>query len=229
MDARSAYEYHGARIAPVAQLDRVLPSEGRGRGFESRLVRHTAVTRKPQALWVWGFFVGVIFRKSNRLRASMPRAANPHPIQSFLGLTFFSLFRMMAHCLKSQWIVPLGISYAHRDIGNDDVKAFAAVLAGCQTSGEEYQADVFDASQVNTQQEAKTVKILTISPSKIKVSNEKNKKAAMMAGGVLGLIGGAALGNTKNTDTAIVGGVAGGAAGAMAGSLVDDTTLVPGG
>ncbi|MBW0237746.1 hypothetical protein [Pseudomonas sp. D1HM] len=103
-----------------------------------------------------------------------------------------------------------------------------AVLAGCQSTGEEYQADVFDASQVNTQQEAKTVKIITISPSKIKVSNEKNKNAAMMAGGVLGLIGGAALGNTKNTDTALVGGVAGGAAGAMAGSLVNGTTLVPG-
>ncbi len=43
MDARSAYEYHGARIAPVAQLDRVLPSEGSGRGFESRLVHHIAV------------------------------------------------------------------------------------------------------------------------------------------------------------------------------------------
>lgn len=50
----------------------------------------------------------------------------------------------------------------------------------------------------------------------------------MMVGGVLGAIGGAALGNQNNTDTAIVGGVAGGAAGAMAGSLVDDTTLVPG-
>lgn len=43
MDARYAYEYHGARIAPVAQLDRVLPSEGSGRGFESRLVHHIAV------------------------------------------------------------------------------------------------------------------------------------------------------------------------------------------
>lgn len=39
---------HGAVInkqqsfiyAPVAQLDRVSPSEGEGRGFESRLVRH---------------------------------------------------------------------------------------------------------------------------------------------------------------------------------------------
>ena len=104
----------------------------------------------------------------------------------------------------------------------------AMALVGCQATGEQYQADVFDASQVNTQQEAKTVKIITVSPTKIKVSNEKNRKAAMMVGGVLGAIGGAALGNQNNTDTAIVGGVAGGAAGAMAGSLVDETTLVPG-
>lgn len=41
MDARELDAYHCARNAPVAQLDRVLPSEGRGRGFESRLVRHT--------------------------------------------------------------------------------------------------------------------------------------------------------------------------------------------
>lgn len=40
LDAPYPCEYHGARVAPVAQLDRVLPSEGRGRGFESRLVRH---------------------------------------------------------------------------------------------------------------------------------------------------------------------------------------------
>lgn len=108
--------------------------------------------------------------------------------------------------------------------------AFSMVigLAGCQATGDQYEADVFDASQVNTQQEAKTVKIITVSPTRIKVSNEKNKKAAMMVGGVLGAIGGAALGNQNNTDTAIVGGVAGGAAGAMAGSLVNDSTLVPG-
>ena len=43
MDGRHADEYHGARVAPVAQLDRVLPSEGRGRGFESRLVRHLSL------------------------------------------------------------------------------------------------------------------------------------------------------------------------------------------
>ncbi|RMO98858.1 hypothetical protein ALP98_200079 [Pseudomonas viridiflava] len=40
LDAPYPCEYHGARVAPVAQLDRVLPSEGRGRGFESRLVHH---------------------------------------------------------------------------------------------------------------------------------------------------------------------------------------------
>ena len=40
MDGRHADEYYGARVAPVAQLDRVLPSEGSGRGFESRLVHH---------------------------------------------------------------------------------------------------------------------------------------------------------------------------------------------
>jgi len=94
-----------------------------------------------------------------------------------------------------------------------------ASLVGCQATGEQYESDVFDASQVNTQQEAKTVKILTVSPTKIKVSNEKNKNAAMMVGGVLGALGGAALGAGKNTDTAIVGGVAGGGAGALAGSM----------
>ena len=40
IDAHPRDGYHGARVAPVAQLDRVLPSEGRGRGFESRLVHH---------------------------------------------------------------------------------------------------------------------------------------------------------------------------------------------
>jgi outer membrane lipoprotein SlyB len=106
--------------------------------------------------------------------------------------------------------------------------AIATLITGCQSTGEQHQADVFDATQVNTQQEAKTVKIVTVSATKIKVSNEQNKKAAMMVGGLLGAIGGAALGNQNNTDTAIVGGVAGGAAGAMAGSLVNDTSLVPG-
>ncbi len=43
--------------ASVAQLDRVLPSEGRGRGFESRRVHQTQM-KKPQLERAWGFFVG---------------------------------------------------------------------------------------------------------------------------------------------------------------------------
>lgn len=106
--------------------------------------------------------------------------------------------------------------------------SIAAMLSGCQSTGEQYQADVFDATQVNAQQEAKTVKIISVSPTRIKVSNERNRQAATLVGGVLGLAAGGALGASKNRDTAIVGGVAGGAAGALAGSLVSDTSLVPG-
>ncbi len=40
VDAPDGHRYDVARTASVAQLDRVLPSEGRGRGFESRRVRH---------------------------------------------------------------------------------------------------------------------------------------------------------------------------------------------
>ena len=46
MDAHPLDAYDGARTAPVAQLDRVLPSEGGGRGFESRLVRHILLIYK---------------------------------------------------------------------------------------------------------------------------------------------------------------------------------------
>ncbi|MFJ7311472.1 hypothetical protein ACIQVE_01625 [Pseudomonas sp. NPDC098747] len=106
--------------------------------------------------------------------------------------------------------------------------SLCSILVGCQATGEQHQADVFDASQVNSQQEAKTVTIITISPAKIKVSNEKNQRTAQIAGGILGAVAGGALGHKKNTDTAIVGAVGGGAAGAAAGSLVKDETLVSG-
>lgn len=106
--------------------------------------------------------------------------------------------------------------------------SFAVLLAGCQTPGEQYQADVFDASQVNQQQAARTVKIITVSPTKIKVTNEANRKAATLVGGLLGAVGGAALGASKSRDTALVGGLGGGAVGALAGSMVNDSSLVPG-
>ncbi len=46
-----------APAAPVAQLDRVLPSEGRGRGFESRLVHHTFFEKASVPLGL-GLFCG---------------------------------------------------------------------------------------------------------------------------------------------------------------------------
>ena len=45
--------------ASVAQLDRVLPSEGRGRGFESRRV-HQIWNEKASGREIWGFFVRLV-------------------------------------------------------------------------------------------------------------------------------------------------------------------------
>lgn len=106
--------------------------------------------------------------------------------------------------------------------------SIAAILGGCQATGDQYQADVFDASQVNSQQEAKTVKIITISPARIKVSNDNNRQTAQIVGGLLGAVAGGALGKQKNTDTALIGAAGGGAAGVAAGSLVSAEILVPG-
>lgn len=106
--------------------------------------------------------------------------------------------------------------------------AVLATLPGCQATGEQYKADVFDVSQANSQQEARTVKIITATPTKIKVSNEQNKKRAQIAGGVIGALAGGALGSSKNSDTAIAGAAGGAVAGVAAGSLVNDETLVPG-
>ena len=40
LDFRQKVAYKKKHLALVAQLDRVLPSEGKGRGFESRQARH---------------------------------------------------------------------------------------------------------------------------------------------------------------------------------------------
>jgi len=126
-------------------------------------------------------------------------------------------------------VCPLSQRSFHMKLCNRTLSlSFAAVLAGCQASGAQYQANVFDASQVNTQQPARTITIITVSPAQIVLSNKDNQKAATMAGGLLGVIGGAVLGANHNTDTAIAGGVAGGALGALGGSMVNDKTLVEG-
>ena len=64
--------------ASVAQLDRVLPSEGRGRGFESRQVRHI----NEEARQCAGFFVGVRWvcrYRTRRHDSSRPSASNRLP------------------------------------------------------------------------------------------------------------------------------------------------------
>ena len=104
-------------------------------------------------------------------------------------------------------------------------------LAACQPPGENLQANVYRAGQVNQQQEAKVVSVLAVMPAKIEVSNEQAQKAAQVAGGILGVVGGAAIGNSfggNRGGNALLGGLAGGAAGASAGSLVPDKVLVDG-
>lgn len=106
--------------------------------------------------------------------------------------------------------------------------ALSATLVGCQATGEQYQADVFEAHQVNTQQEARTVTIITVTPAQIRVSNQQKRQTAQIAAGVLGALAGGALGAQKNRDTAFVGAAGGAAAGVAAGSFVKAQTLVPG-
>lgn len=107
----------------------------------------------------------------------------------------------------------------------------SVILTGCASSGEEYQANVYKAGQVNSRQAAKTVKILAVLPAKIEVDNTEAKKNAQMIGGVLGALAGGVIGN-KNTHSStsgtVTGAVAGGAVGVAGGSLVKDKTLVDG-
>lgn len=106
------------------------------------------------------------------------------------------------------------------------------VLAtGCAATGEQHQANVYKAEQVNTKQEAKTVQILAVLPAKIEVDNAKQQKVAQVGGALLGAALGATVGDkaTRGKGSATAGGAIGGAVvGAGAGSLVSDKTLVDG-
>lgn len=107
--------------------------------------------------------------------------------------------------------------------------SISVITAGCTTKGEEYQANVYKAGQVNSRQEAKTVKILAVLPAKIEVDNTEGKKNAQMVGGVLGAIAGGVLGNKSHANNGtLIGAAAGGVTGAAAGSLVKDKVLVEG-
>jgi outer membrane lipoprotein SlyB len=105
------------------------------------------------------------------------------------------------------------------------------ILSGCQTPGENLQANVYKENQVNSAQKAKVVKILAVMPAKIEVDNSQNQKTATTVGALLGAVGGGVLGNEisaqKGTGT-VVGAVAGGAGGGAVGSLVPGKVLVAG-
>lgn len=104
------------------------------------------------------------------------------------------------------------------------------LAAGCATPGANLGANVYSAGQVNQRQAAKVVSILAVLPARVEVSNAQNKASAQLIGGLLGAIGGAALGGglAHNAGTALFGGAAGGGIGVAAGSLVPDAVLVEG-
>lgn len=102
--------------------------------------------------------------------------------------------------------------------------------AGCAQPGANLGANVYQAGQVNQRQAAKVVNVLAVLPARVEVSNQQNKATAQMVGGLLGAIGGAALGGglAHNGGTALFGGAAGGGIGVAAGSIVPDSVLVEG-
>ena len=72
--------------ASVAQLDRVLPSEGRGRGFESRRV-HQIQMKKPQVERP-GAFLHFGFDRSHALRGSVTGSIPTQSVGTIIaGLT----------------------------------------------------------------------------------------------------------------------------------------------
>ncbi|EER1954350.1 glycine zipper 2TM domain-containing protein [Escherichia coli] len=104
-------------------------------------------------------------------------------------------------------------------------------LSGCQSNADNFAADVYDTTQVNSKQETKMVTIVSVLPAKIAVDNKANKEAAQTFGAVVGAVTGGIIGhNTKNgSKLATAAGAAGGTAlGAAAGSLVKDKTIVEG-
>jgi outer membrane lipoprotein SlyB len=107
------------------------------------------------------------------------------------------------------------------------------MLAGCAATGENLQANVYKAGQVNSAQKAEAIDILSVMPAKIEVDNTEQKQQAQVLGGILGAVGGGVLGSNvaprgdRASGTAI-GAVGGGLGGAAAGSLVSDKILVDG-
>jgi outer membrane lipoprotein SlyB len=104
-------------------------------------------------------------------------------------------------------------------------------LTACQPPGQDLGANVYQANQVNTVQQAKVVTILAVMPAKVAADNTQEKKGAEVAGALLGAIGGGVLGNSfagHNAAGTTVGVIGGGLAGSAVGSLVPDKVLIDG-
>lgn len=69
----------------------------------------------------------------------------------------------------------------------------SAGISGCQSNADEYAADVYEANQLNSKQETKTVNIISVLPAKVAVDNTANKQAAQTFGAILGAVAGGGL------------------------------------
>lgn len=106
-----------------------------------------------------------------------------------------------------------------------------SLLSGCQSNADEYAADVYDAAQLNSKQETKTVNIISVLPAKVAVDNKANKEAAQTFGAIIGAVAGGVAGHNVGSGSGLgtaAGAVGGGAVGAAAGTLVKDKSIVDG-
>ncbi|MDS0093365.1 glycine zipper 2TM domain-containing protein, partial [Enterobacter hormaechei] len=109
--------------------------------------------------------------------------------------------------------------------------ASISALSGCQSNADQYAADVYDAGQLNSKQETKTVNIISVLPAKVAVDNTQNKQAAQTFGAILGAVAGGVAGHNVGSGSGLgttAGAVGGGAVGAAAGTLVKDKSIVEG-
>ena len=116
------------------------------------------------------------------------------------------------------------------NVNNIIVISTLIALSGCAATGENLKGNVYKAGQVNTAQNARTIKITAVLPAQIEVDNAEQKKQAMIIGGTLGALAGGLGGGFGGLGTAGTVGttVGGGAVGVAAGSMVSDKVLVEG-
>lgn len=104
------------------------------------------------------------------------------------------------------------------------VGVIAALMTGCAANTQQYRASSWDASQVNTQQEAQVVRIISIMPATVYVDNTANKEAAALGGALIGGIAGGLVGKKSSSKYGTGVGVgAGTAVGAAAGSALTES------